>query len=479
MGERGESVRAALAQLQSSYESMSGGPSGPQQRTTTLPDAKEVRRLLVEMERLLTDHKEELWGPLARVAAQYPEHFPWRRGFIDSVVAPPITSSSRAGVVDPMPDEVFRAALGHPSLSACRHISVPRWTSLVPASVESLSLRQAVLTRAALSLPKLRELAVETIVAAPVLAHAGLEILSTRAQRPLVELLGSAELPSLRKLALLGLGERELSPGPLAHSLHRSQARALIVELHADCPFTVMSALTPIAERIVSLALPTSATEPPFGLPKLQRLRIDFPHQRGSRLESWIGNAPKARELHLFCPTGTNIFLPPFVDALIDSPLAKSVRSLHIESRDYGLVELARWPRDRIEELSILSYNIETAQSLCEQILAERPFPRLSTLSLGNYRQLRGAAESPVAERLETLSVKLGSKEAVDRWLEVRPSFKKLRTLVVRGARAFNAAARARLYGLGHAVVWADPTESAGRRFQYLESDFTGYGGTA
>jgi len=66
-------VRGELADIQLALEDARGAA---------------CRALLLEEERLLRDHAEHLWGPLAKLGPQWPGLFLWRRGFLDSIASP-------------------------------------------------------------------------------------------------------------------------------------------------------------------------------------------------------------------------------------------------------------------------------------------------------------------------------------------------------------------------------------------------------
>lgn len=198
-------------------------------------------------------------------------------------------------------------------------------------------------------------------------------------------------------------------------------------------------------------------------MPNVRRLRLNV-RSAGptSSPEHDFDAAPLAPELHLQVKF-RDVDHDAVGAALMGSELGKQLRSLHVEAgRPLG--RLGTVALESLEELSVMpmgNVNLEVS----DRLFQADGFPNVRTLSLAFPQQYSAVVESPLAGRVETLSIPLGHAGTVKAWLNIRERFPKLRTLVARGWRSLPAAMRGALLDDGYEVVWPEPEPWARNRY--------------
>ncbi|NUO50994.1 MAG: hypothetical protein HOV80_19235 [Polyangiaceae bacterium] len=430
------------------------------------------RELLFAEERLLNERSDELWGPLAQVGPMHPGSFHWRRGFLDSILVPGVSVILHQGQrtrEEPLPRELFARALEHDVGRLARYVMGARKPKRAPTWTEEFGATQMVLTRDVMALPLLRGLWVWTLVAGVPLVHPTLERATLPCTGPTLGLLEAAQLPALKQLTLTRVAEAREGLARLAQAV--SKLTPDHVSLGLQGPYGPrawtpddLRALEPIADRIEALDLRLPIPSIDFQLPRLRRLTLALTTSHGV-----VGSGaplpalPPVEELHVSLRGGGGAAAP--VGALRDSAALHSARVLHLEADDRFVAEIAAKPLPRLEELAVITMGLRHLD-FSDAVFAKDSFPNVRTVSIGATEQLPGLVSSPLADRIETLSIHLMNAKAVSAWLDVREKLPGLRTLVVRGMRAFDAATRASLYDAGHEVIWARSNSEAHREVQ-------------
>lgn len=426
-----------------------------------------LRELFLARRQLLEEHGTELMGPVASFAKEHPSNITWREGFVDGIVRPS-DYKSEGQLIDPLPLSSLLSALELPAFSRCRSIFSSRWRGAPPPSTERLTFQQAVITEAVIALERLRELRVGAVVASVPLSHAGLEKLAIGWAGPAPAMLDNAELPALKMLAVTGLGRDQDDPRDAARTIARTRAESVFLGIHgkmgrAGWGAEEVSALEPIADRVVGMQWFGTAPALGIPLPKLRRLRLDLRVQPGPRPSPIALPDLEVEEVDVLV-FGRGPHMRTVATQLAESRLVRGARVLHLRASDRAFVALFERPLERIEELSFSS--LGTAHvAVGDEIFQKGSLPSLRTLSLAAAPQLPGVANSAVAARIEQLSIQLQGPSCVSTWIAVREKFPRLRTLVARGARRFDAESRAALYDGDHRVIWAENDAEERRRF--------------
>ncbi|NUP13193.1 MAG: hypothetical protein HOW73_44710 [Polyangiaceae bacterium] len=440
-----------------------------------------AKELIFAEEKLLTEHAAHFYGPLAELSTKHRGSFTWRRGFIRGLAVPPESWGSKGHTV-PLPLDKLGPALDHPAMRLCRELWSKRWPKRLPSCVERLHLQQAVITERLLAASHLRELDLWTMVASPPLRHERLRVLGLQLKGPALDALASAELPELETLVLRGIGSDDGEPGHVQEVLARLPARKLFLGVQSkprdgrsgwtDGDF---AALAPIAERVEGLELHCPFFSANLPCPHLRRLKLELHSRTGAPVgELDFDVLPRARELYLHVRSH-QVNHTALGESFVRSELAKHVRTLHIEaSRPIGA--LGKAPLECLEELSVMPMG-SMHLDVSHELFKEDAFPGLRTLTLRMPRQLSGVVESPVASRLETLSLYFDGEAGAKTWLEARNRFPKLRTLVARGTRQLSGAVRAALLDGDHDVVWAEHDRWAHAHWFTGAGDARGFAG--
>ncbi len=441
-----------------------------------LEDARgtEHRDLLLAEERLLNERAAELWGPLAEVGPKHPGNFLWKRGFLDSIVVPGATITSHQGQrtrTEPLPREILSRACEHDVARLSRYMMAWRKPRRAPTWIDRLDFAQVVLTRDVMALPMLRALSAWTLVSSVPLRHPTLEHLGLACKGPTLELLESAELPGLKSLYLTNVTGSRADLARIAQAIARLAPEKLLLAVdgaYGPNAWTAddLRALEPIAGRLEGLALRLPIPPIDFQLPRLRRLNLSLSASFGSvDFGAKAPALPPVEELSIRIMGRFGI--PDTIAAVRESAALRGARVLQLEGMDASTAEIVGRPLERLEELAVMAMGTMNV-GFSDAILKKDSFPKVRTLSLAMSQQLPGLALSPLAPRIETLSLELRSPRDVAAWRDAREKLPNLRTLVVRGLRAFDAATRATLHDGGHEVIWARTNAEA------LRSGFEG-----
>jgi hypothetical protein len=431
-------VRGELAEVQLALETAQGAA---------------VRPLLVAEEKLFAQHAEELLGPFAERPYRYA--LSCRRWFVDRIEMPRVPADALLTAFDKL-----QALLDHPSGSRCRSLVDARFPRRVPHSVEELMTGQTVVTERMLALPGLRAIHAHAPVAIAPLQSRTLRHLGMRCMEPVEPALASAELPELETLSLHQVGERPVDAACLVAALSRMSARRLVLSIYSR-PYPKMPtpgwtdddvlALAPVADRISQLSLSAPFLSVRSVIPKVDRLRVEIPtHAQGL---ADFDRLPLAEKVDLRADALNPQHLS-IVDAFVQSDLARSARVLHVSAIDEAFARVADAELPLLEELSVRLARPRPGSVL----FAKDHIPNVKTVTVDSHKALDDLAASPLANRIETLVVRLQvGDSSASRWFAVRDRFPRLRTLVVRGHRGLSLDAKASLYERGHDVVWPEP----------------------
>lgn len=385
----------------------------------------------------LLSHREHLFGPFAPLIVSdvdknpWPSVFGWYRGFLTRIALDRIAGGRAQNPGDP-PDGIVRlsaakAAQGllHPVARHCRVLEASAWPRRLPPGVEQVRIHQGVVTARLLAEPALRTLELRAVAGGEPLVHAGLETLKLTCDEAGIDLLASSELPALKRLVCW-----DLLPDPaLLTRLASAVARlgAIDVELVFLVSSTrrfselhvgpdAVSALRPVAERIVALSVPAdtygAVTELDWDLelPRLARLDVcGCPSARSLRAPAWR----TIRELSLSRAYDARTS-DTSVAALCESGLAPQLRCLRVffEAPDQpdAARTLAAQPFDRLEEL-VLNCGIKARPPLdLFGGIAEGAFPALRRVEVPGY-DLASFGQSTLAPRIERLTLDLSAEE--------------------------------------------------------------------
>jgi hypothetical protein len=436
-----------------------------------LEDARGLvqRDLFMAEEKLLTDRAADLWGPLAEVGPKFPGNFFWKRGFLDSILVPGVSIISHKGQTtreEPLPRELLARVVEHDVGRLARFVMGWRKPKRAPTWTEQLGVTQMVLTRDVMALPMLRGLSTWTLVSGVPVRHEMLERATLPCKGPTLELLEGAHLPALKRLSLTHVSETRAGLARIAQAVRRLAPEALSLSLEgpygprAWTPDDLRE-LEPIADRIegLTLRLPIPAID--VQLPRLRRIKLTLSTSHGVvGAGAPMPALPPVEELHVDLHGRSGGGGP--MAAIRESAGLQSARVLHLEAGDPSVAEIAVRPLDRLEELAVMAMGTMHVD-FSDAVFAKDSFPNVRIVSIAMVQQLPGLVASPLAPRIETLSIQLRTARDVAAWLEAREKLPRLRTLIVRGTRAFDAATRIALYDADHEVIWARTNSEAHR----------------
>jgi len=270
--------------------------------------------------------------------------------------------------------------------------------------------------------------------------------------------LAHADLPSLETLALRGVHYFPLDLAELSSTLAGLRAKRFFLGIRGNDT----RGLAPIADRIEGLSLASLPARWDLSLPRLSRLALTIPQEEAAGPRPDLGALPSAPELLLTVEAGRET-LTSMGEALAASELVKNLRALHLVCKK-PLAPFGQAPLENLEELSLPEGSLMAVEAALP-LFARDVFPAVKTLTLGDDRLLGDVARSPLAARIEILALAIPNFRVARMWCDVRASFPKLKTLVVRAWNFLRPVERAMVIEGDHEIVWAEHHVWASRRF--------------